>query len=64
MITHNCCILLEAPPVWVMKSFWQGYDWPTVSPMSSFSVVSSSSSIFPHVFSAVAKLTDEFTSLE
>jgi hypothetical protein len=56
--------LLEVPPVWVMKSFWLGYDWPTVSPMSSFSVVSSSSSIFPHVFSAIAKLTSEFTSLE
>jgi hypothetical protein len=32
--------------------------------MSSFFVVLSSSSIFPHVSSAVAKLTDEFTSLE
>jgi hypothetical protein len=35
-----------------------------VSPMSSFSTVSSSSSIFPPVFSVVAKLTGEFTSLE
>jgi hypothetical protein len=64
MMTHNCCILPETPPVWVMKSFWLGYDCPMVSPMSSFSVVSSSSSIFSHVFSAVAKLTGEFTSLE
>jgi hypothetical protein len=32
--------------------------------MSSFSVVSSSSLIFSPVFSAVAKLTGEFTSLE
>jgi hypothetical protein len=32
--------------------------------MSIFSMVSSSSSIFPLVFSAAAKLTGEFTSLE
>jgi hypothetical protein len=36
----------------------------TVPPMSSSSIVLSSSSIFPLVFSAVAKLTGEFTSLE
>jgi hypothetical protein len=35
-----------------------------VSPMPSFSVVLSSSSIFPHVSSIVAKLTGEFTLLE
>jgi hypothetical protein len=46
MMTHSCCILPETPPVWVMKSFWLGYDWPTVSSMSSFSVISSNSSIF------------------
>jgi hypothetical protein len=40
------------------------YDFSIVPPMSSSSRVSLSSSIFPFVFSAAAKMIGEFTSLE